>query len=108
MSGRKKKTPSVTQAASAAAIATKTGLTKAQVNSVFEAALALIAKETKAGKAVTLPKIGLKFTRKHVAAKKARMGPKPGSPGEMIQYKAKPAHYKPKVTMMKALKEKMK
>jgi nucleoid DNA-binding protein len=102
MSGKKSKSKNPTQAQIAAEIAAKAGLTKAQVNAVFEAALEVAAKHAKAGKAVTLPKIGIKITQVKKAARPAGMRK---MFGEMKMVAAKPASKKAKVTAMKKLKE---
>ena len=50
----------------------------------------------------------IKLTLKKKPATKARMGPKPGSPGEMIQFKAKPARTVVRARPLKNLNEMVK
>ena len=85
-------------------IASETDLTKAQVESVFEALEAKMVQNLKRYKAFTVPGL-LKVVSVHKPATAARMGPKPGSPGEMVQYKAKPARQMVRVRVLKGLKD---
>ena len=88
-----------------AELAENTGLTKAEIKNVFTALENLIVRTLKgrgAGKFV-LP-FGVKLTRVHKPATKARMGRNPFT-GEEIQIAAKPARKSVKATAMKALKE---
>jgi nucleoid DNA-binding protein len=96
-------TKALTKAQMASEIATKTGLTKAQVNSVFDAMSAVVGEELKAGRPVTVPGL-VKVTLTHKAATAARPGRNPFT-GEAITIKAKPARKVVKVRALKALKD---
>lgn len=87
-------------------IADKTGLTKKQVGEVFEALAALVASELKSKGVFKIPNL-VQVKRVHQAARAARQGPKPGSPGETVMYKARPARHVVKVRALKALKDKV-
>ena len=89
-----------------AQLAESTKLTKKQVGELFDALEALIKGQLgKKGPGVfSIPGLlKLKLVRK--PASKARKGPKPGSPGEMIEYKAKPARNIVRVRPLKYLNE---
>lgn len=85
-----------------AELATKTGLSKADVEKVFKAQEALAARELKAGRKF---KLGL-VTAEPVmrAARAARMGHNP-STGQKMRIPAKPAHKAVKVSATEALKK---
>ena len=89
-----------------ASLADTTKLTKKQVSEVFDALEALIKNQLgKKGPGMfSIPGLlKLKLVRK--PASKARKGPKPGSPGEMIEYKAKPARNIVRARALKNLNE---
>jgi len=85
-------------------IADKTGLTKKDVGSVFDALHTLVKRDLKRGPGVfTMPGLmKIKVVRK--PATKARPGINPFT-GEEIMIKAKPARNVVKVTPLKSLKE---
>jgi hypothetical protein len=86
-----------------------TKLTKKQVGAVFDALQTLIHNQLgKKGPGVfSIPGLlKLKLVKK--PATKPRMGPKPGSPGEMIEYKAKPARNIVRARPLKNLNEMVK
>lgn len=87
----------------AAEIATKTGLSKSQVNEVLAAMSAVIGAELKSGHPVTIPGLA-KITITHKPATPARPGKNPFT-GESITIKAKPARRVVKVRALKALKD---
>lgn len=92
-----------------AQVAEATNLSKKQVGEVFVALEALIKGQlSKKGPGVfSIPGLlKLKLVRK--PATKARKGPKPGSPGEMIEYKAKPARNIVRARPLKNLNEMIK
>jgi len=103
MPPKSKKDKALTKAQMAAEVANKAGLTKAQVNSVFDAIADVIAEELKAGRPVALPGL-VKIAIANKAATAARLGRNPRS-GEEITIKAKPARRIVKVRALKALKE---
>ena len=91
----------LTKSQLATELAAGTGLTKAQVNAMFDALGALVGKELKAGRPITVP--GLV---------KILLISKPATParsreafGETILVKAKPARKVIKVRALKALKD---
>jgi nucleoid DNA-binding protein len=86
-----------------------TKLTKKQIGEVFDALETLIKNQLgKKGPGVfSIPGLlKLKLVKK--PATKARRGPKPGSPGEMIEYKAKPARNIVRARPLKNLNEMVK
>jgi nucleoid DNA-binding protein len=97
-----KKEKALTKAQMASEIATRTGLTKAQVNGMLDAMSEVIGAELKAGRPVTVPGL-VKVTLVHKAATPARPGRNPFT-GEAITIKAKPARRVVKVRPLKALK----
>ena len=86
-------------------LAHSTGLTKKQVESVFEALEGTIRRELKkeGGNIAALPGL-LKIKKVHKPAKPARPGRNPFT-GESIMIKAKPASKGVKVTALKGLKD---
>lgn len=86
-------------------LATTTGLTKKQVESVFEALEAAIHRELRKpeGQIVALPGL-LAIKKVNKAARPARMGRNPAT-GEQMMFKAKPASKAVKVSPRKGLKE---
>lgn len=78
-------------------------LTKSQVSSVFSALLAIVEREIKHGRPVTVPGL-VKATVKSKPATPSRMGRNPFT-GEEIMIKAKPARKVVKVRPVKALKD---
>lgn len=85
-------------------IADDTGLSKAQVEGVFDSLEAQIKSSLSRHKMFNLSGL-IKVRLVHKPATAARMGPKPGSPSEQIMYKAKPARDIVKVTALKGLKD---
>lgn len=88
-------------------IATKTGLTKKQVGSVFDELSDLISRHIKKNAVgeFTLPGL-LKVKTVKKPARKARKGvANPFRPGELMDVAAKPASTKVKVLPLKGLKE---
>ena len=86
-------------------IADNTGLSRNQVNAVFESLNGLIAKNLKPSGAGAFNFPGLlKIKAVKTPATKARKGINPFS-GEETIFKAKPAHKVVKVTPLKALKD---
>ena len=87
-------------------IAEKTGMTKKQVSTVFDALGEVAGRSLgKRGPQVfSVPGL-VKFKVVHKAAKKARKGTNPFT-GEEMMFKAKPAHNVVKATPLKALKDK--
>ncbi len=93
----------MTKAQMVSEIAAKTGLTKAQITSVFEAQADVIGTELKAGRAIAIPGL-VKITSVHKAATPSKPGRNPFT-GEAITIKAKPARRIVRVRALKALKE---
>ncbi len=92
-----------------ASLSETTKLTKKQVGEVFNALEKLIKVQLgKKGPGMfSIPGLlKLKLVRK--PATKARKGPKPGSPGQEIEYKAKPAHNVVRARPLKNLNEMVK
>lgn len=86
-------------------LATKTGLTRKQVNDVFEQLTALIKRELgKKGAGVFALAGLLKIKRVNKPATKERMGRNPAT-GEPMMIKAKPARTVVKSLPLKSLKE---
>jgi nucleoid DNA-binding protein len=87
-------------------IAGKTGLSKKQVASVFDAFIEFSKKELgkKGPGVVLLPGVG-KIKAKRVPATKATTKPNPFKPGEMMTVKAKPASTRVKIVALKAYKD---
>lgn len=94
-----------TKAQSLALIAEKSGLTKAQVASVFDALDEVLSDSLRRHKQYTLPGLGIKVAVVHKKAVPARPGRNPAT-GEMMTFKAKPAQNVVKVRALKALKDK--
>ena len=103
MPPKSNKGKALTKAQMVSEIASKAGLTKAQVNSMFDAMSEVIGEELKAGRPVTVPGL-VKVTLTHKAATAARPGRNPFT-GEAITIKAKPARKVVKVRALKALKD---
>jgi DNA-binding protein HU-beta len=103
MAPKVNKAKALTKAQMATEIASKSGLTKTQVNDVLAAMATVIAGELKAGRPVTIPGL-VKVTLVHKAATAARPGRNPFT-GEAITIKAKPARRIVKVRALKALKD---
>ena len=100
---------SLSKSAVYAQLSETTKLTKKQVGELFDALETLIKGQLgKKGPGVfSIPGLlKLKLVRK--PASKARKGPKPGSPGEMIEYKAKPARNVVRARPLKNLNEMIK
>jgi len=90
-----------------ASLAESTGLSKAEITSVFDALEGLIAGSVQKNGfgEFTLPGL-LKISTKNIPAKPARKGvPNPFKPGELMDTKAKPATRQVKVRPLKKLKD---
>jgi nucleoid DNA-binding protein len=98
-----------TKAEIIAAIAEDTGLTKAQVASVFSSLGDLITRHIKkrGSGEFAIPDTGIKIRRVKKPARKARMGRNPAT-GEPMKIPAKPASTTVKVVALKALKDAVK
>lgn len=100
------KVKSATKADIFGEIATKTGLTKKQVASVFDAYSEFSRKELgKKGPGVVLLPGMAKIKAKRLPATKATTKPNPFKPGEMMTVKPKPPRTKISITALKAYKE---
>jgi len=99
-------TDKMTKTAIYASLAETTGLTKAEISSVFDALEGLIAGcVTKKGVGeFALPGL-LKIVTKDVPARDAYEKPNPFSPGETMMVKAKPASRSVKIRPLKKLKD---
>lgn len=97
------KKPAVTKSELVSDIVAKTGLTKAQVNSVFEALTDVVEKSMKSGNSVTIPNLVKIYVHKRKATSARQM--KSPATGEMINVSAKPAHKVVKAKPIKYLKE---
>ncbi len=109
MADNKPAAKSMSKSAVLAQLSETTNLTKKQIGEVFDALEALIKGQLgKKGPGMfSIPGLlKLKLVRK--PASKARKGPKPGSPGEMIEYKAKPARNIVRARPLKNLNEMIK
>jgi DNA-binding protein HU-beta len=84
-------------------LASKTNLTKSQVNDVFVSLMNIIESELKGHRPVTIPGL-VKIDVRRKEATKARPGINPFT-GEKITIKAKPAKNVIKVKALKGLKE---
>lgn len=103
MSSKKKSAKSLTKSQVLSEIAGRVGLTKSQVNDVFDSLSALVREELKGNRPLTIPGIvKVSLTRK--PATPARPGRNPFT-GADITIKAKPARNVVKVRAVKALKE---
>lgn len=101
------KVKAATKAEIYTALADKTGLTKKQVSSVFDAYFEWAKKELgkKAGPGVVLLPSMAKIKAQRLPATKAATKPNPFKPGEMMTVKPKPARTKIKVIALKAFKD---
>ena len=109
MADNKAAAKAMSKSAVLAQLSETTKLTKKQIGEVFDAMEALIKQQLgKKGPGMfSIPGLlKLKLVRK--PASKARKGPKPGSPGEMIEYKAKPARNIVRARPLKNLNEMIK
>lgn len=97
------KKPTVTKSELVSDIIAQTGLTKAQVNSVFEALTDVVEKSVKSGNAVTIPNLVKIYVHKRAATSARQM--KSPATGEMINVSAKPAHKVVKAKPIKYLKD---
>lgn len=106
MAKASKKGKAATKSEILAAIAEEAGLTKKQVQAVFDSMSGLIQKElTKGPEVFTVPGL-IKIKVQHKPAQPARKGvPNPFRPGELMDVAAKPASKKVKATPLKALKD---
>ncbi len=97
------KKPSVTKSELVSDISSKTGLSKTQINSVFEALTEVVEKSMKSGNAVTVPNLVKIYVHKRKATAARQM--KSPATGEMIMVAAKPARKVIKTKPVKYLKE---
>lgn len=97
------KKPSVTKSELVSDIVAKTGLTKSQINSVFEALTDIVEKSIKSGSAVTIPNLVKIYVHKRKATSARQM--KSPATGEMIMVSAKPARKVVKTKPVKCLKD---
>lgn len=97
------KKPSITKSELVSEIVSKTGLTKSQINSVFEALTETVEKNIKSGNSVTIPNLVKIYVHKRKATSARQM--KSPATGEMITVSAKPAHKVVKSKPVKFLKE---
>jgi nucleoid DNA-binding protein len=100
---RKSKEKGMTKAQVVSELASKTSLTKSQVNDVFVSLLQIIESELKGNRPTTIPGL-VKIDVRRKEATKARPGINPFT-GEKITIKAKPAKNVVKVKALKGLKE---
>jgi len=98
-----KKEKGLTKAQIGADIASRTGLSKAQVQDVLAAQAEIVEAELKAGRPVTISTL-VKVTLVRKPATPARPGRNPFT-GEAITIKAKPARNVVKVRALKSLKD---
>jgi nucleoid DNA-binding protein len=103
MASRAKGNKPPTKAQTTALMAGKSGLTKAQVTSVMTALEEAIQESLRRHKEFNLFGM-LKVTIAHKKARPARPGRNPAT-GEMMTFKAKPAHDVVKVRVLKRLKD---
>jgi nucleoid DNA-binding protein len=103
------KAKSMTKSAVYQELAGSTGLSRKQVSEVFEALTELIKRELgKRGPGVfAIPGL-LKLTLKHKPATKGGTKPDPFHPGQMMQFKAKPARKTVRARPLKGLNEMVK
>jgi DNA-binding protein HU-beta len=101
--GKSSKAKAITKAQMAGEVSNKTGLTKAQVNDVFQALSEVVGEELRGGRPVAVPGL-VKITLAHKAATPSRPGRNPFT-GEAITIKAKPARKVVRVRALKALKD---
>lgn len=102
-SSKSSKPTSMTKAQLAQELASRTGMTKAQVNSVFSAMTEVVAIEVGAGRPIAIPGL-VKITSVRKPATHARPGINPFTK-EAITIKAKPARNVVKVRALKGLKD---
>jgi len=99
----KSKASSMTKSQFVGELSAKTGMTKAQINSVLGAVSEVIHDEVKSGRPVAIPGL-VKITTTRKAATAAHPGINPFTK-ESIMVKAKPARTVVKVRALKALKD---
>jgi len=99
----KHKEKGMTKAQMVGELASKTNLTKSQINDVFVSLLQIIESELKDNRPSTIPGI-VKIDVRRKEATKARPGVNPFT-GEKITIKAKPAKNVVKVKALKGLKD---
>ena len=107
MARAKKQTEAMTKTQMLADIAEDTGLTRAEVSSVFDALESVIERHVRRGAVgyVTVPGL-MKIKTLKKPAQKAKKGvPNPFRPGELMDVKAKPASTRVKVLPLKKLKD---
>ena len=107
MARAKKITEAMTKGQMTADIAETTGLTRAEVSSVFTALEDVIDRHIKKGGVgyVTVPGLMKIKTVKKPAQKAKKNVPNPFRPGELMDVKAKPASTRVKVLPLKKLKD---
>jgi len=97
------KKPAITKSELVSDIVSKTGLTKVQINSVFEALTEVVERSVKSGNAVTIPNLVKIYVHKRKATNARQM--KSPATGELIMVSAKPAHKVVKSKPVKYLKD---
>jgi len=97
------KKPSVTKSELISDIVEGTGLTKTQVNLVFDTLTDIVEKAIKSGNNITIPNLVKIYVHKRKASSARQM--KSPATGEMIMVSAKPAHKVVKTKPVKFLKE---
>lgn len=97
------KKTSVTKSELISDMASRTGLTKTQINLFFEALVDSVEKSVKAGHAVNIPNLVKIYVHKRKATASRQM--KSPATGEMITVSAKPARKVIKTKPVKYLKE---
>lgn len=97
------KKPALTKSELTMDLVEKTGLTKSQINSVFEALTDVVEHSMKSGNAVTIPNLVKIYVHKRKATSSRQM--KSPATGEMITIPAKPARKVVKTKPVKFLKE---
>lgn len=97
------KKTTITKSEMVSDIASQTGLSKSQINSVFEALADVVEKAVKDGSAITIPNLVKIYVHKRPATSARQM--KSPLTGEMISVSAKPARKVVKTKPVKNLKE---
>jgi nucleoid DNA-binding protein len=100
----KKSASGLTKSQLVTELATKTGLTKKQVEDVYSTLSAVIQRELRSTGVITAIPGLLKIKKVDKPARAARMGRNPKT-GEQIMISAKPASKSVRVTTLKSLKE---
>jgi len=100
---KKSKEKGMTKSQMVSELASKTGMTKSQINDVFVSLQQIIESELKGNRPTSIPGL-IKIEIRRKEATKARPGINPFT-GEKITIKAKPAKNVVKVKALKGLKE---